>query len=61
MEECRVCRQPSLAGTSLDTNRLSKYPNLSIVVKFLVSLFFYYYLFVNSSSVLVVDTLVEDP
>ena len=61
MEECRVCQQPSLAGTSLDTNHLSKYPNLSIVVKFLVSLFFYYYLFVNSSSVLVVDTLVEDP
>jgi hypothetical protein len=61
VEECQVCRQPSSACTSSDTNHLSKYLSLSIVVMFLVGLFFCYYLFAGSSSVLVADTLVEDP
>jgi hypothetical protein len=49
----------SVPCTSLDTKRLSKYPSLSIVIKFLASLFSCYYLFAGSSSVLVADTLVE--
>jgi hypothetical protein len=53
VEDCRGCRQPSSACTSSDMNHLSKYPSLSIVVKFLVKLFSCCYSFVGSSSVLV--------
>jgi hypothetical protein len=44
-----------------DINHLSKYPSLYIVVMFLESLFFYYYSFTGSSSVLVADALVGGP
>jgi hypothetical protein len=50
-----------LPCTSSDTYHLSKYPSLSIVVKYLASIFSCCYSFEGSSSVLIADALIEGP
>ena len=60
MEECWACRHPSLACTSTGMNHLSKYLSLSfgyVLGKVILCC----YSFAGSSSILVTDTLVEDP
>ena len=60
MEECRACRHPSSAFISTGMNHLSKYLSLSfgyVLGKVIPCC----YSFAGSSSVLVIDTLVEGP
>ena len=59
-EECRACRHPSSACTLTGMNYLSKYLSLSfgyVLGKVIPCC----YSFAGSSSVLVMDTLVEGP
>ena len=59
-EECRACRHPSSACTSIGANHLSKY--LSLAFGYVLGKVIpYCYSFAGSSSVLVTDTLVEGP
>ena len=60
MEECRGCRHPSFACTSIGTNHLSKYLSLSFGYV-LGKVILFCYSFEGSSSVLVTHTLVEGP
>jgi len=60
VEECRACRHPSSACTSIGTNHLSKYLSLSfgyVLGKVIPCC----YSFAGSLSVLATDTLVEGP
>ena len=60
MEECWACRHPSSAFISIGMNHLSKYLSLSfgyVLGKVIPCC----YSFAGSSSVLMIDTLVEGP